>query len=110
MDDSSPSHVLVLQPTDAYNAAAPRVVLPSAGEAIMTAFRPAPLEPIWPLRLQEVCWELQSRLDSKSRGRTREEAWLLLNTALRRYLRIHAGHLGKISREDVEDISANKTL
>jgi len=54
--------------------------------------------------------ELVSAGDEASRDTAREEAWLLLNSAISMYLRIHASHLGTINQEDQEDVAAEKSL
>jgi RNA polymerase sigma factor (sigma-70 family) len=51
-------------------------------------------------------------LDSPSsevRDDSRTRVWLLLNSAIAEYLRFHSSRQGRISREDVEDIAAEKS-
>jgi malonyl CoA-acyl carrier protein transacylase len=38
------------------------------------------------------------------------EAWLLVSTALARYLQYHAPRVGRFFREDLEDLAAQKTM
>ncbi len=67
-------------------------------------------EHLWPRRLRELCGELGSATPPGTRELIREEAWILIGVALRRYLRHHASQLGPLSPEDLEDISSTKTL
>ncbi len=69
-----------------------------------------PSSPRWPAHLKELCQELVVPRDEASRNAAREEAWLLLNSAISMYLRLHASRLGAISQEDREDIASEKSL
>jgi RNA polymerase sigma factor (sigma-70 family) len=69
-----------------------------------------PEAPAWPARLAVVCEALHGASNPTHRNRWRTEAWLLLNTSLRQYVRAHASRLGRIRPEDVEDIAASKSL
>lgn len=71
---------------------------------------PQPQEPLWACRLIETCGPLAGPLPSSQRDRLRGEAWVLLRTALTTYIRYHAGHLGTLSRETVEDLAAEKSF
>ncbi|MFH1278041.1 MAG: sigma-70 family RNA polymerase sigma factor [Candidatus Eisenbacteria bacterium] len=53
---------------------------------------------------------LQPGRDGPSRDALLGEAWLLLNSALTRYLRYHSVRLGRLSQEDIEDIASEKSL
>ena len=63
--------------------------------------------PLWPRRLLELATQVR---DGPDREKAQGEAWLLLHTALMRYLRYHAGKSGPVSREDLEDIASRKSL
>jgi DNA-directed RNA polymerase specialized sigma24 family protein len=71
---------------------------------------PQSREPLWACRLIETCGPLAGPLPSSERDRLRGEAWILLRTALTTYIRHHAGQLGTLSRETVEDLAAEKTF
>jgi DNA-directed RNA polymerase specialized sigma24 family protein len=66
--------------------------------------------PRWPLRLAELCLEIQDPPSEKTLDVARAEAWDLLNASISKYLRIHCARLGTVSREDLEDIAAEKSL
>ncbi len=66
--------------------------------------------PRWPLRLAELCLEFRDSPSEKTLEVARSEAWELLNASISKYLRIHCARLGAVSREDLEDIAAEKSL
>ena len=73
--------------------------------------------PCWAARLAAVCLELRDTGEDPDRSagdRARnahwEEAWVLLNAGLGRYLRLHAVRLGPVPAEDLEDLAAAKSL
>ena len=66
--------------------------------------------PAWPSRLRTLAAALQSPGPDDDRSRDREEAWLIVTSAIMSHLRRHAGRLGGTNREDLEDISAEKSL
>ncbi len=66
--------------------------------------------PRWPVRLRELGKEIRSPRDQSHRDRVRGDTWVLLNSSLSRYLRLHSTRMGKLSREDLEDIAAQKSL
>jgi len=66
--------------------------------------------PKWPLRLAELAGEIQSPPSLATLDAARAEAWELLNFSISKYLRIHSTRLGAVSREDFEDIAAEKSL
>jgi RNA polymerase sigma factor (sigma-70 family) len=68
------------------------------------------LGPRWPARLSELFDILEHPGCPKARDAACGEAWIVLNLALRRYVRLHAGRLGRISDPDLEDIAAAKAL
>lgn len=68
-----------------------------------------PPEPRWPTCLARLRDDLAGT-DGDARQEARGQRWLLLNSVLLRYLRIHAAHLGSASREEFEDIAAEKSL
>jgi RNA polymerase sigma factor (sigma-70 family) len=82
---------------------------PEAGSSETTR-NPREPEPRWPARLKELSQDLRSPRDQSSQDRARGEAWLLLGSALHRYLRSHAARYGQVSWEDMEDIAAEKSL
>jgi RNA polymerase sigma factor (sigma-70 family) len=75
-----------------------------------TAAIPDRGQPRWPLRLQEVCNQLQSGRMNPARDTLIGEAWLLIKSALSRYLRFHAARLGPMTPEDLEDIASEKAF
>lgn len=64
----------------------------------------------WLTGFQEYCRVLQRPSGAPSRENAREKAWLLLNSAFSQYLRFHSSRMGSVSREDLEDIAADKSL
>lgn len=64
----------------------------------------------WPARFKELCGELRHPRNAPSRDRDRSRVWLLLNSLLSQYLRFHAGRLGRVPQEDLEDIASGKSL
>lgn len=66
--------------------------------------------PRWPARLKDLCLALGSARDGPEREDARGEIWLLLNSSILQYLQFHTARLGKASREDREDIAAQKAL
>ena len=70
----------------------------------MNEFTPG--HPRWAARLHELCPQI-----ARPAGvRLRSEAWQIVYFNLGRYLRYHAARLGKVSADDIADISAQKTL
>ena len=62
--------------------------------------------PQWAARLHELCPQIAG-----PRGPAlRPEAWQIVYANLSRYLRYHAARMGKITADDVADISSQKTL
>jgi len=53
---------------------------------------------------------LQKSGTDHARESARAEAWLLISSAIARYLRFHARRLGKFTREDLEDLASQKSL
>lgn len=66
--------------------------------------------PRWPALLKELSIVLQSPGSRSSSDQARGEVWLILNSAIFRYLRIHAAELEAANREDLEDLAAQKSL
>ncbi len=62
----------------------------------------------WQQRLRETYAEFLST--SSACGRARGELWLVLNVAIRRFVRGHVQHLGEIPFADIEDIASEKSL
>ncbi|MFC1572726.1 RNA polymerase sigma factor [Candidatus Eisenbacteria bacterium] len=67
-------------------------------------------QPKWPERLKEFSRELQTLGEEPTRDGIREQVWSTLLSAFSLYLRIHASRLGRVSREDLEDLAAEKSL
>jgi RNA polymerase sigma factor (sigma-70 family) len=67
------------------------------------------IEPRWPEHLQELLESLRGGGSGDAEA-ARGEAWLLLNTALVRSLRARAARFPTVSREDLEDIAAQRAL
>lgn len=66
--------------------------------------------PRWAARLAALCVELRGAAGESARNAEWEEAWVLLNAGLCRYLRVHASRVGPIPPEDVQDLAAEKSL
>jgi DNA-directed RNA polymerase specialized sigma24 family protein len=66
--------------------------------------------PQWPPRLVEVLRSLRLARDARVRADAFGEAWTLINSVLFVYLRTQAYRLPGISREDMEDVAAQKSL
>jgi DNA-directed RNA polymerase specialized sigma24 family protein len=64
----------------------------------------------WPSRLKEFSKELLNPRDEHSREEARGKVWKILNGAICLYIRLHASRLGRITREDREDMAADKSL
>ena len=84
-----------------------------------TQERPAALEPepgrappgaLWPDRIRVLARAWSEESSAQARESAQAELWTLVNLVLQRYARTHAARLGKISREDIRDIAADKTL
>jgi RNA polymerase sigma factor (sigma-70 family) len=66
--------------------------------------------PHWPCLLKKHCCAFLSEGSPKERERALELAWLLLNSSISRYIRMHEASHGRISREDVEDLASEKSF
>lgn len=64
----------------------------------------------WQARLKELCVTLRDSVDEFARDQVRTEAWLLLNSAIMRYLRYHVTRFGQVGSEDLQDIASQKSL
>jgi RNA polymerase sigma factor (sigma-70 family) len=64
----------------------------------------------WPLRLRELSGLLQSAGDGPSLDASRGEAWKILFSALSIFLRSHNARLGRVPKEDLEDLAAESAL
>ena len=64
----------------------------------------------WPERLRSLISELGGPAELDRRDRIREELCVLLHSAIRRYLRLHASRMGALSRDDADDLVSEKAL
>lgn len=64
----------------------------------------------WPERVVELAAAWHAQPDPARRERLLGEMWLLLNAAIRRYLRLHGHRYGTARPEDLEDIASDKSL
>jgi RNA polymerase sigma factor (sigma-70 family) len=64
----------------------------------------------WPRQLRELHSEFILSGGGADSGRLRGELWLILNAALRRFLRLHARRFHGLSRADLEDLASEKSL
>jgi len=64
----------------------------------------------WARRLLELCRQIETGSERSRVGKEVSEAWLILNAALTRYLKGHAGRMPWVTREDIEDLAARKSL
>ena len=64
----------------------------------------------WPSRLREFSVVLQNPPDEQAREEARERVWRILNGAICLYIRLHAARLGRIAREDREDLAAERSM
>lgn len=69
-----------------------------------------PFSPEWPARVGQLCLELRSAINEGPRAAFQGELWVVLNLALQRYLAAHSAKVGRFSREDLEDVAAQKSL
>ena len=69
-----------------------------------------PRGPAWAVHLLELCVVIRQPANRRALSKAQGEAWLILNAALCRYLRVHTVTRGAIGREDQEDIAAQKSL
>ncbi|HEU4364270.1 MAG TPA: sigma-70 family RNA polymerase sigma factor [Candidatus Krumholzibacteria bacterium] len=60
--------------------------------------------------MAELCESWLGAKTSRERNRILSELWLLVNTALTRYLRLHSRTYGFISSEDARDIASEKAM
>lgn len=56
-----------------------------------------------------LCKDVLEPRDRPSRETACGQIWLLLDSAIAEYLRFHTSRLGRVSREDLEDIAAEKS-
>ena len=66
--------------------------------------------PHWPSRVGDLCRELKTAPNPQARNALQGELWVLLHLALHRYLAFHSRKVGRFSREDLEDVAAQKSL
>jgi RNA polymerase sigma factor (sigma-70 family) len=70
---------------------------------------PTAPQALWPVHLTDLALRLRAPLDPATRAALRGELWVVLQAALMRFLRAHAG-ARSASREDLEDLAATKAL
>lgn len=68
------------------------------------------MTPRWSTHLKRLCQEVQVASGGSSEDGLFTDLWLLLHSTISAYIRIHAARLGRVSREDLEDIAAEKSL
>ncbi len=66
--------------------------------------------PRWPVRLQSLANSLRMHISDESRREQRGETWVLLHTALLRYLKGHSRNYNAITNEDIQEIATEKSL
>lgn len=66
--------------------------------------------PAWAMELVRLCGHVSSHADDPGRDEIRDRLWLILNLALRRYMRIHGSRLASLRPEDLEDLGSQKAL
>ena len=81
-----------------------------ASHASSTVSTSIPERAKWPERLKQVTRDLLDPRDEFTREQARGETWLILNGAISLYLRLHATGMGQITKEDLEDLAAEKSL
>lgn len=64
----------------------------------------------WPLRLRELCRELQSSPASPARQHVRNEIWTILSHSLHRFTESQRSSHAGLSPEDIEDLASEKSL
>ena len=72
--------------------------------------RTCPARARWPERILELAARSNRSGGADGRERSVSEIWLLLNAALAKYVRLHAGRMGSLPVEDVREIVAEKAL
>jgi DNA-directed RNA polymerase specialized sigma24 family protein len=70
---------------------------------------PGPSDSQWLISFADLCQDLLHSPSQETREDSRTKVWLLLNSAIAENLRFHSSRLGRISREDAEDIAAQKS-
>jgi RNA polymerase sigma factor (sigma-70 family) len=71
---------------------------------------PSSPRPNWPQKLRKLHADLISNPDAADAGSIRGELWVILNAAMRRYLRLHARRMTRLGRADLEDLASEKSL
>jgi RNA polymerase sigma factor (sigma-70 family) len=64
----------------------------------------------WPLRLRELSQKMRSSPDGPARDQIRQEAWIILAHALRRYLESQEISRASLCPEDIEDLASEKSF
>jgi DNA-directed RNA polymerase specialized sigma24 family protein len=67
-------------------------------------------DPRWVGRLVAQCAELRRCTADPTASPAWGELWLLLNSALLRFLRVHAGRIAPIAADDIWDLAGEKSL
>jgi RNA polymerase sigma factor (sigma-70 family) len=71
---------------------------------------PSSPKPQWPQQLRKLHLDLISDPGPADPGRVRGELWLILNAAIRRYLKLHARRFTRLPRADLDDLASEKSL
>lgn len=64
----------------------------------------------WPDRTRALCLQWKAASTQRDRDRVLAELWVLVNTILVRYVRLHSRTLGTVDAEDVRDIASEKAM
>lgn len=64
----------------------------------------------WSDRIRTLSLDWRSSPTAEQRSRIVSELWVLVNTALARYVRLHSRSYGHVDPEDVRDIASEKTV
>lgn len=65
---------------------------------------------MWAEHLQALCREIARQPQRSPTDESRRQAWQLVYFTIGRFVRYHASRLAKLTPEDVEDITSQKTL
>ncbi len=66
--------------------------------------------PLWATEIARLCRQLPSSPREPDSTELLGQLWLVVNLAMRRYLRIHGSRFAAIPEEDLQDLGSQKTL
>jgi DNA-directed RNA polymerase specialized sigma24 family protein len=84
----------------AWSAARARRVVPAG----------APCASLWPGRIRELAARCHQPLDASEKEALVAELWKLIGLALHKYVRLQTGRLGRLTADDIADVTSEKAL